>query len=453
VPASSGLARITIRAPRRRLDLSVPHQVPLAELLPDVLRHAGEMVSLAPTGGWVLRRGDGEPLSAEMALARQGVRDGDVLYLVPGNLSWPEPSYDDVVEEIAAGARSRGRMWDAAATRAVALGAAGVVLVTGLAALLGAGGQRAAAGAAASAAALVLIVLGGLVSRALGDGLAGTAAGAFALPYAAVAGALLVPERFGPGSVLVGASALAFASAAGAVAVGYGLRVFVAGGTIGVLAALGAGLAFPLGAAGAASLVVLVAVAGISAAPALAVRLGHVPLPVVTADPARIAAEARVDPATLRAAVVRADEIIVGTVTGLAVVGATCSALLATTTGVAGRLLAGLAAIALLLRARLYPTVAARMPLMVGGLVGLAASAGLSLALAGSVASLVGLLLASVSVIVLLSTAATAARRRERGTPYLSRLADVMDITVVLMLAPVACAVLGLYAWVRGLAG
>ena len=40
---ASGLARVTIRAPRRRLDLAVPHQVPLAELLPEVLRRAGEI--------------------------------------------------------------------------------------------------------------------------------------------------------------------------------------------------------------------------------------------------------------------------------------------------------------------------------------------------------------------------------------------------------------------------
>jgi len=116
------LARVTIRAPRRRLDLAVPHQVPLAELLPEVLRRAGEtgadLEATQPVpGGWMLRRGDGASLSGEVALANQGVRDGDVLYLVPRNLSWPEPEYDDVVEEIAASARGHGRGWDAAGTR------------------------------------------------------------------------------------------------------------------------------------------------------------------------------------------------------------------------------------------------------------------------------------------------------------------------------------------------
>ncbi|MFD0787013.1 EsaB/YukD family protein, partial [Micromonospora azadirachtae] len=62
---STGLARVTISAPRRRLDVALPEQVPLAELLPEMLRHAG--VGLADDGerheGWVLRRTDGVALS------------------------------------------------------------------------------------------------------------------------------------------------------------------------------------------------------------------------------------------------------------------------------------------------------------------------------------------------------------------------------------------------------
>src|SRR4051794_26216887 len=39
---SVGLARVTISAPNRRVDVALPEHVPLAELLPEVLRHAGE---------------------------------------------------------------------------------------------------------------------------------------------------------------------------------------------------------------------------------------------------------------------------------------------------------------------------------------------------------------------------------------------------------------------------
>jgi hypothetical protein len=71
----------------------------------------------------------------------------------------------------------------------------------------------------------------------------------------------------------------------------------------------------------------------------------------------------------------------------------------------------------------------------------------------GSATRLIGVALAFIAVVALLGTAATAHRRRGGGSPYLGRLADILDITTVVALAPVACAVLDLYSWVRGLAG
>jgi hypothetical protein len=81
---SVGLARVTINAPQRRVDVALPEHVPLAELLPEVLRHAGE--GLADDGekhgGWVLRRTDGVALATGQGLFPQGVRDGEVLLLI-----------------------------------------------------------------------------------------------------------------------------------------------------------------------------------------------------------------------------------------------------------------------------------------------------------------------------------------------------------------------------------
>ncbi|MDT5029281.1 MAG: hypothetical protein QOE61_5707 [Micromonosporaceae bacterium] len=457
---TSGLARVTIRAPRRRLDLAIPHQVPLAELLPEVLRRAGEVTdggasAMAP-GGWVLRRGDGASLSGAKALAPQGVRDGDVLYLVPRNLIWPEPDYDDVVEEIAAGARKHGRSWDAAATRLFCLVAAGLVLLTGLGVLFAVGAGL--PGLVAAAVALVLLCAGSMLSRALGDGVAGAAAAGFALPYAAASGVLLfagdVPaSRLSAGQVLVGSAALLLASVVGAVAVGHGLRVFAAGVTAGIFAGLGASLGFALTAPGAASILIVALVGGIGVAPLLAVRLGKLPLPMVTAAPDLLAAERRPEPPRVLAAVIRADEILAGSLLGISVVAVGCVAVLAATTGLAGPLLGGLASAALLLRARLFPSVAARLPLLGAGLIGLAVTAWASLGLAGDVLRLVALAAGSVAVVGLLATAATAHRRRAGGSPYLGRIADIVDVATVVALAPVACAVLDLYRFVRGLAG
>ena len=137
---SVGLARVTISAPQRRVDVALPEHVPLAELLPEVLRHAGE--GLADDGekhgGWLLRRTDGVALATAQGLFPQGVRDGEVLHLVPARDDWPELEYDDVVEAIAEGARRRGTVWTPASTRTATL-------------LAGGGAARARAGRGAAA--------------------------------------------------------------------------------------------------------------------------------------------------------------------------------------------------------------------------------------------------------------------------------------------------------------
>ncbi len=463
-PSTSGLARVTIRTPRRRLDLAIPHQVPLAELLPVLVRRAGivgaeaDDVRAAPIGGWTLRRGDGAALVGETALANQGVRDGDVLFLVPPSLTWPEPAFDDIVEEIAAYARDRGRTWDPSATRVFSLAAAGLVLLTGLGVLV----TSESGTAAALAAALVTIALlgaGAVLSRALGDGVAGASAAVFALPYAATSGALLAEPQlpFGTDQLVVGASALILASVVGSVAVGRALKYFAAGVTVGLAAMLGAALRVALTPAGAASILVVMAVAGIGLAPLLAVRLGRLPLPAVTAAPDELAAERRPARPDVVTAVVRADEILAGSLLGVSLVGTGCVAILSRAPGVTAPLLGGLASAAMLLRARLFPTVAARLPLLTGGAAGIALTAWTIFTSsgpatwAGSVMRVVGALLAFVVLLVLLALASSA-RRRRAGSPYLGRFGDVLDMAAVVALAPVACAVLDLYSWVRGLA-
>jgi type VII secretion integral membrane protein EccD len=451
---TSGLARITIRAPRRRIDLAIPHQVPLAEMLPEVVLRAGEghdQQTLAATGGWMLRRADGVPLSGDLALAGQGVRDGDVLYLVPRNLSWPEPAYDDVVEEIAVGARAHGRMWDAAITRLVALTAASIVLATGLVILLAApfGTQP---GLIALAAALLLFTAGILVSRAVGDGPAGAITAGWGVAYAVTAAVLFASGQPAAAQVLVAGSTLLFFAIVGALAVGYGLPLFSAGVTAGVLGTLAGGLGIAVGLPGAAAIVVVVLVAGIGLVPLLAVRLGRLPLPIVSADPELVAAERRPSAAGLRAAVIRADQIMVGCLGGIAAAGLVGVIALASSTGISAPLLACLASIAMLLRARLFPAVAARLPLLAAGSLGLAATAWERLP-GAPVGLRAAVVLVAAFVVVALLAAATSAPRRPRGggSPYLGRLADIVDITAVIALAPVACAVLGLFGLVRGL--
>ncbi|WP_341717969.1 type VII secretion integral membrane protein EccD [Micromonospora sp. FIMYZ51] len=463
-----GLARVTVNAPQRRVDVALPEQVPLVELLPEVLRHVG--VGLADDGerhgGWVLRRTDGSVLVTAQTLLAQGVRDGEVLHLVPAHAEWPELEYDDVVEAIVDGARRRGGAWSPEATRAAALGGAAVPLAVGLLALLAQGPGRTAGWLAATAVAVLLVLAGTVLSRAQGDGPAGATVGGYALPYAATAGALavssgdpvgpLAPLRWiGAAELLAGSAALLLVSVLGLLGVATRLRIFVAGvtvGAVGVPAALGALL---LGSAGAAAVLLCVLPFAIGAIPLLAIRLGKVPLPPITLptgapdDPDR--ARDLPDRGRVYAAVARTEEMLTGMLIAPGVLAVIAAVVLAVTGGTAGRLLVAVSAAVLLLRARLFAAVRHRVPLVLAGSAGYAVLGAVLAAQSGPTGRLVltvgGLLVA----LVVVTSGSTYARRPV--SPYLGRFADLTDTALVVSVVPIACAVLGLYERARGLLG
>ncbi|MCZ9340572.1 EsaB/YukD family protein, partial [Streptomyces sp. TRM76130] len=110
------LCHLTVRAPRRTIDLAVPSDVPVADLLPTVLRYAGEGVE--ETGldhdGWILQRLGGRPLDEEATLASLGLTDGEALHLRPRTEALPEVRLDDLVDGIASVTRDRLHDWSEA---------------------------------------------------------------------------------------------------------------------------------------------------------------------------------------------------------------------------------------------------------------------------------------------------------------------------------------------------
>jgi type VII secretion integral membrane protein EccD len=469
-----GLARVTISAPQRRVDVALPEHVPLAELLPEVLRHAGE--GLADDGerhgGWVLRRTDGAALATAQGLFPQGVRDGEVLHLVPARDDWPELEYDDVVEAIAEGARRRGSAWTPASTRGATLAGGAVLLALGLAAVLVAGPSWPAAPYVGLGVGLLLVLSASAASRAYGDARAGAALGVAAMPYAFVGGAVLIASASGDRAgvlgllpwlggpeLLAGSVALLLVAALGGVGVAAALRVFTAGATVGLLGALTALVSTLTSAAGAAAILLSLLVCGIGVLPLLAIRFGKMPTPPVTlptggdaesftgvsASGALDAARERPDRVTVFAAVARTEELLSGMLVGHAVLCVGAFLVLAVTDNLSARILMAVSAAALLLRSRLFVTLRQRVPLVTAGLVGVAAL-GLNLLLWSTgattpiVVSLAGLALALATV------AAGATYSRRPPSPYLGRAADMLDTLVVLSVIPVACAVVGLYA-------
>lgn len=475
---TTGLARVTISAPQRRVDVALPEHLPLAELLPELLRHAGE--GLADDGekhgGWVLRRTDGAVLQTAQALLPQGVRDGEVLHLVPARAQWPELEYDDVVEAIADGARRRGSAWSGPATRAGTLIGAGVLLAVGLVAVLRGGPGWSIGALAALGVALLLALAGVVASRAYGDAAAGTALGGYALPYAFTGAALLVasgdpvgvlgPARWlGAPETLAGSVAVLLTAVLGMVGVAAGLRVFAAGVTIGLLGTLTALAGFFLTAGAAAAVLMSVLVCVIGLLPLLAIRFGKLPMPPITLPTGAEGAEgftsAQIDPLSAArerpdrgrvvAAVARAEELLTGMLIGHAGLAVVAAVLLVVAGGTAGRLLVAVSAAALLLRSRLFVTVRQRVPLVVAGLGGFGVL-GVALAVDSGVVGQLALIGAGllVALIVVVAGASYATRP---PSPYLGRAADLIDTLMVVSVVPVACAVLGLYGRARGLLG
>jgi type VII secretion integral membrane protein EccD len=457
VPApSTGLARVTISSPQRRVDVALPDGVPLAELLPDLLGQAGE--GLADDGerhgGWLLRRGDGTPLATASTLAAQGVRDGAVLHLVPARAEWPELEYDDVVEAIAAGARRYGLGWSDRASRAAGLTAAGLALAVALVAVLRAGPPWTVPGLA------VLLLVGGIAaSRAYGDGPVGATLAAYAMPFAFVGGLVVLAadntplDRLDEWSLFLGAMTMLLAALVGAVGTGYALRLSIAGATAGVLGAVAALIGHFTSRAGAAAALLAVLVAGVGAVPLLAIRFGKLPMPATTL-PAGLAGgsqelEPQPDRDRVYAAVARTDEMLTGMLIGLTLCGVVSSWFLAAGGDVSAQLLVLVASAALLLRARLFVTVRQRLPLLGAGVAGFALLAAGLVGANDQVTAVVGALgLAVVALVV----AIAGARYAERApSPYLGRAADVLDALCVVSVLPIACAVLGLYGLARGL--
>src|SRR5262249_39183735 len=147
--------------------------------------------------------------------------------------------------------------------------------------------------------------------------------------------------------------------------------------------------------------------------------------------------------ARLPAAVARTDELVTGALLGFALAGLAASAV-AARGGVSGEVLVAVAALGFLLRARLFPTVRQRLPLLVAGF-GAGPVLPATLALPRFAA------LGIVDAPALVAVVTGVVYRGRAPGPYLGRAADVLDALCVTSVIPLACAVLGLYGRVRGL--
>lgn len=455
-----GLSRVTVAAPERRIDVALPDNAIVAELLPHLLRHAGERLADEGEdhGGWVLRRSTGAALDATRTLAVQGVRDGEVLQFVPRRLEWPELAYDDVVDVIAGGARRTGRTWGNVATRRCGLATAAAVLALGLGALPFSGPPWSAPAAMTLILAVALVIAGILLSRAFADATAGAVVAGSGLPYAFAGGALLAAPadasitNFGASALLLGSAALIACSVIGYTGVAAGRWVFTAGlaaGFAGLLAAVLGG--FGVSVAGSAAVVLTVAIGLLPGYPLIASWLGKLPVPELPTRPEAIIEDRPVPKRSeVFASVARATALLTGMLFSAAIVSICAMAVLVAEGTRTATLLCLTGAGALLLRGRLFPTPMQRVPLLVGGMAGLA-MLGFAVALRGSAPGVRAALVVAMVGAAWLVLAAGLAYSKRAPSPYVGRIGDICDVLAIMLLIPLACAILGVYDTIRGL--
>lgn len=219
--AVAELCRLTVRAPSVSVDLAVPADVPVADLLPTLLRYVGEEAEEAGLdhAGWVLQRLGDAPLDEETTLARAGLADGDVLYLRPHTEALPEARLDDLVDGIADTAGRRLHTWHPEAARGLLVGATVATVAAALVLVFwpGAAGSGSVRAACSAVAGLLLLAGAGTASRAVGDRLSATALGLLVAPCLALAGWVLPGgDLTGPDAAQVAGARLLAAGAAGA---------------------------------------------------------------------------------------------------------------------------------------------------------------------------------------------------------------------------------------------
>ncbi|MGN9774567.1 type VII secretion integral membrane protein EccD [Micromonospora sp. H33] len=458
--ATGGLSRITIVAPRTRMDLALPSDVPLADLLPTLLRYAGEDLADEGVrhGGWSLARLGGPPLDGGRTAAQLGIRDGEILYFNPRAAATPEIVFDDVVDAVATATNQRPGAWQAGTTRAFAVLFAAAALGGGALAALFSGPPQLPGALAALLVTVALLVGAAVLSRAAADSATGSALALAGLGYAAVGGLLLLAgdrtlSELAAPHVLLAATAVVLGAAVAALAVGDRLPVFfgaVAGGAATAVGALLC-LAFGIGPAAAAAVVAAVAFGAVPALPMVAYRLARLPVPSIPTGPEDLKTDSEsVDGRRVLQLSERADEFLTGLVWTVSLLVLGAELVLALDGRLPAVLLCLVLALLSLLRARPFLGRAQRTPVLFAGTAGLGLAAAAAFA-DGSTTLRLGLILGGLLLAAVVSLIYGLTVAGKRISPVWGRVLDIVEILLIIALVPLAVWVVGLYGWIVNL--
>jgi type VII secretion integral membrane protein EccD len=458
------LCRVTVVGPSRRLDISLPADVPFAELFPTILRHAGDDLANVGLGhgGWVLQRLDEAPLDPNATPNQASIRDGQIIYLRPGMSQLPEPSFDDVADVVATGVNEKTDRWRPEYARRVALGAGAGALGVGSVLLALDGPPWLVPAITAGTISLLLLVAGVTLSRAVGDGVAGSVMGMVALSYAFVAG-LLAPATkttplpgFGASHLMAGFAAVVLVAVISAFAIADGLPTFLGIAFAALMGTIGTSIAFVydgVSAAGVAAVTVAVTLAVTPLIPTIAFRLARVTLPPVPTSADDLRRDTlMVDGRSVLSRTRRADRFVTGIATGIALVGLVSELALALSDGWVAPTTCAVTAVALMLRSRLFRGRAQRLWFLLSGMAGLIMLAvGRVLAASDQTTQVIVLLALVAAALIVIAVGSWLPGNRP--SPFWARGADILEVLTIIALVALAPGVVGLYGYIRGMSG
>lgn len=460
--ATAGLCRLTVRAPSKAIDLAVPSDVPVADLLPAVLGYGGD--DLGETGleheGWVLQRLGEAPLDQEATLESLGLRDGDTVYLRPRTEVLPEVRLDDIVDGISTTMKESPHGWNPQASRRLLRGLTLVALIGALVIIALPGGPAVQREITAGAFALLLLAGSAAASRAVGDAAAAALLGAMVGPYLVLAGwllpggALTGPDHYrtlgarllAASAAEAGASVLALAVVAAYTAFFVGATVFAIAGAFGGVLLMVAGMPPEH----AASIVALAAVLFGAFVPSLSFRLSGLrtpPLPT-NADQLQEGIEPR-SPSAVAARAVLADTWMTALYATVGLTCALCVTALAHNHRLSQLVMATALSLLLVLHSRGLGNIWQRLSLVAPGVWGAAMMVAVEVAGAdpgGRTLPAVGV--ASAAAALLIAGWIVPGRRL---VPYWGRAAEILHSLLAVSLLPLALWVLGVYGELRAI--
>ncbi|WP_141921977.1 type VII secretion integral membrane protein EccD [Haloactinospora alba] len=442
-----GYCQVTVTGPQRWADLALPDAVPVASLLPQIIRACSPEAEGTQAAGWTLATSEGTAIPLEDSLEKAGVADGTVLLLSKEPPRTRPSHVDDVRGAVEDRVDENSRIWGSATTLAFGLlaGGLGPLAVLGVMSYLHPHPGNLAVAAGGSLFCLALMVLASRRSMTAVAHVLFAAACAWGAAMAALTVLVvtnepdpLIPAAFAcAGALLIATigwwvdelglpylAALGVTTAAGGVLCGVGVVVDAAQGVR--------------------SLALLLAL-GVGALPRTALAMGG-----LSGLDYEVRHAGQVGTRRFEENFTSSDRLLLGFVVGSTASAAAAVALLV---GIGGRpqdaLMAALVSLLLVLRSRLFDRVSHVLPLRLAGVLGLGYTAVASLDMFPPIAPwLPTIALATGAALAVVSWV----RLAEVPRASLRRVLNGVEIAVVIALCAATAWAMGLFDLVQSLA-